>query len=296
MQSENTYFAAKEAKDCANILLNRGESFYNTMRSNAYLDKITRMWRAYHGAYNDGVGFGHQVEFTGEQGELVSLPVNHFRNLARITYNMVTATRPVMQARAINTDSKSLAQTYLANGILEYYMREKNLEYHLKKAVEYAIVLGSGLEGIEHELILIKSENEKLMKGINPLVAPTDQHREHILEHKTVIADPELREDPELVKAVMDHIESHMNALRNVDPDLLSMIQENALPPAGAVPPPMDGQQSGAGQVMEQQQGLPQGGDMISGPGLDGQALPSMPTPPEPFSNLPTDPSQLPTR
>ncbi len=665
MQSENMYFASKEAKDCANILLGRGESFYNAMRSNAYLDKITRMWRAYQGAYNDSVGYGHQIEYTGEQGELVSLPVNHFRNLARITYNMVTATRPVMQARAINTDSKSLAQTYLANGILEYYMREKNLEYHLKKAVEYAIVLGSGflkmewnstagegydvdpdtgeinyegdivftnlspldvvfdgtketwsnewlmvrsfinkynliakypelkdrilgldtknssstyrlaifsndetddipvyefyhkkteampegrymlfaaddcifldtklpypeipvyrivpseiigtpygytdmydvfpiqeminacystiatninafgvqnvffprdgdltvaaieggmniiegnsppvpinltqtpaevfkylevliqsaetisginsvsrgnpeaslksgaalalvqsmslqyisglqqsyvkliedvgssmikflqifaqtprvavivgqnnrsylkefsseniekvsrvfvdmgnalaqstagrvqmaqellqmgaiknpnqyiqiintgrldsaIEGEEHELILIKSENEKLMKGINPLVAPTDQHREHIMEHKTVIADPELREDPVLVKAVMDHIEGHMNALRNVDPDLLSMIQENALPPAGAIPPAMGGEQPGAGQVMQQQQAMPQSGEAIND-----QMLPNMPTPPAPFQNSPTSPEQLPTR
>lgn len=667
MKADNIYFASKDAKDCADILMNRGQSFYNSMRYNAYLDKITRMWRAYHGAYNDSVGYGHQIEYTGEQGELVSLPVNHFRNLARITYNMVTATRPTMQARAINTDAKSLAQTYLANGILEYYMREKNLEYHLKKAVEYAIVLGSGflkmewnstagegydvdpdtgeinyegdivftnlspldvivdgtketwsnewvmvrsfvnrynlvakypelkdmilslgtknqssvyrlaifsndetddvpvyefyhkkteampegrymffaspecvfldtklpypdipvyrivpseiigtpygytdmydvfpiqeminscystiasninafgvqnvffprdgdltvaavegglniiegnappqainltqtpaevfkyleiliqsaetisginsvargnpeaslksgaalalvqsmalqyisglqqsyvkliedvgtslvrflqtfaqtprvavivgqnnksyikefsaenidkvnrvyvdlgnplaqttagrvqmaqellqmgaiknpnqyiqvintgrldsaLEGAEHEMLLIKSENEKLMKGINPLVAPTDQHREHILEHKTVIADPELREDPALVKAVMDHIEAHMNALRSVDPDLLSMIQENALPPPGAVPPAM----GASGEVLQPQQGLPQQGDVISGPGIEaGEMMPNMPTPPTPFENAPISPEQLPTR
>lgn len=149
MQNDNIYFASKEAQECANVLLRRSESFYSSLRYNAYLDKITRMWRAYHGAYNDSVGYGHQIEFTGEEGELVSLPVNHFRNLARITYNMVTATRPSMQARAVNTDSKSLAQTYLANGILEYYMREKNLEYFLKKAVEYAIVLGSGFIKME---------------------------------------------------------------------------------------------------------------------------------------------------
>lgn len=32
----------------------------------------------------------------------------------------------------------------LANGLLDYYMREKRLEKYLKRAVEYAIVLGSG--------------------------------------------------------------------------------------------------------------------------------------------------------
>lgn len=675
MSNDNLYFAAKEAKDCTNILLSRGNSFYQNMTANAYLDKITRMWKAYHGAYNDSVGYGHQIEFTGEQGELVSLPVNHFRNLARITYNMVTASRPVMQTRSINTDSKSLSQTYLANGILEYYMREKHLEYYLKKAVEMAIVLGSGfikmewnstagetydidpdtgeinyegdvvftnlspldvvvdgtkeawenewimvrsfqnrfnliakypelkdrilaidtkngssiyrltafsndetddipvyeffhkksealpegryilfasddcvfldtplpypdipvyrivpseilgtpygytdmydvfpiqeminscystiatninafgvqnvyidknsdltvasiegglnlmegnsppqainltqtpaevfkyleilvqsaetisginsvargnpeaslksgaalalvqsmalqyvsglqqsyvkliedvgtsmikflqlfaqtprvaaivgknnrsylkdftandldkvsrvyvdmgnalaqttagrvqmaqellqmgairnpdqylqvintgrlesaLEGVEHQLILIKSENEKLMEGINPLVAPTDRHRQHILEHSDVLSDPDLREDPALTKAVMDHIEMHMQALYNTNPDLLSMVGEVALAPQGTPMAPPDGGMPtgpagpGAGQVMASQQGLPQAGDQITGPGLEqGQGLPAMPTPPDPFSNLPTDPSQMP--
>ena len=57
---------------------------------------------------------------------------------------MITANRPSMDARAINTDAKSLSQTYLANGILDYYMREKHLEDALKKAVEMAVVMGSG--------------------------------------------------------------------------------------------------------------------------------------------------------
>ena len=90
------------------------------------------------------MGYGHQIGFTGEQGELVTLPVNHFRNIAQHMLVMVTTNRPVMEARAINTDYKSMAQTYLANGILDYYMREKKLESAIQRAVEYAIVLGSG--------------------------------------------------------------------------------------------------------------------------------------------------------
>jgi hypothetical protein len=54
-----------------------------------------------------------------------------------------------MEARAINSDYKSIAQTYLANGILDYYMREKNLESSLKTAVEMAIVLGAGFIKME---------------------------------------------------------------------------------------------------------------------------------------------------
>ncbi len=136
------YFAAKAPDQLADILLKKGRSFYNLLESNAYLDKLNNMWRAYHGDY--GNDLGHQINFTGEQGEYVNLIVNHFRNIAEHILVMVTSNRPVMEARAVNTDYKSMSQTYLANGILDYYMREKGLENCLKKACEMAIVLGSG--------------------------------------------------------------------------------------------------------------------------------------------------------
>lgn len=143
-RQQDQYFAGMEAEKTASILLRRAQSFYTVMTSNAYIDKLRKMWRAYYGAYANDVGNGHQVSFTGEQGELTILPVNHFRNLASHMLVMVTSSRPTMEARAINTDYKSLAQTYLANGILDYYMREKRLEECLKKAVEMAIILGAG--------------------------------------------------------------------------------------------------------------------------------------------------------
>ena len=139
------YFAAKPAQDAASIILGKSESFFNILRSNSYLDKLQNMWRAYHGAYlNDYIGYGHRVNFTGEQGELVQIPINHFRNLAQHIYVMITSSRPTMECRAINTDYKSYAQTYLGNQILDYYMREKNLEDCLKRATEMSIVLGQG--------------------------------------------------------------------------------------------------------------------------------------------------------
>lgn len=143
-QQDEVYFAQKKAEDCAGILLAKGDSFFNILRANAYLEKMSRMWRAYHGAYSNDLGYGHRVEFSGEQGELVMLPVNHFANIAQHIYTMITANRPTMDARAVNTDYKSLAQTYIANGVLDYYMREKHLEACLKKATEMAIVLGTG--------------------------------------------------------------------------------------------------------------------------------------------------------
>lgn len=144
-----TYFAKKEAKATAHALLDKSRTFFNVMESNQYLEKLRKMWKAYYGAYNNSSGSGHVIEYTGEQGELVALPVNHFANLARHIYVMITTNRPVMEARAVNTDYKSLSQTYLANSILDYYMREKRLEDALKQAAEMAVVLGAGFIKLE---------------------------------------------------------------------------------------------------------------------------------------------------
>lgn len=149
MANDKQYFAAKDAKDLANTALAKADSFFNMLRSNAYLEKLSRMYRAYYGSYSNGSGYGHEVTFTGEEGELVQLPVNHFRNLAQHIYVMITANRPVLEARAVNTDYKSQAQTYLANGILDYYMRERKMENALKKATEMAVVMGAGFVKME---------------------------------------------------------------------------------------------------------------------------------------------------
>lgn len=146
---DSVYFAAKEPKECANILLNKAATFFNVWRSNEYIDKMNVSWRFYHGAYNDSGSESHRVNFTGEQGELVQISVNHYSNLAQHMLNMITGSRPIMEARSVNTDYKSLAQTYLANGILDYYMREKNLEAAIRRATEMSIIMGSGFIKME---------------------------------------------------------------------------------------------------------------------------------------------------
>lgn len=149
-KSGDTYFAAEEAKKLASMCLAKTSSFYNILTMNYYLDNLVRMWLFYHGQYNATIaGDSHRISFMGEQGELVGLPVNHFRNIAQHMLNLITANRPTMEARAINTDYKSLSQTYLANGILDYYMREKKLEDVIRQATEMAIVLGTGFVRME---------------------------------------------------------------------------------------------------------------------------------------------------
>jgi hypothetical protein len=84
------------------------------------------------------------IEDRGAHGELKKIAVNHYANLIRHLLVMVTAQRPAWEPRAANSDHKSQAQTVLASGLLDHYMREKRLERLLKKATEYALYQREG--------------------------------------------------------------------------------------------------------------------------------------------------------
>lgn len=142
--NKNKYFAAQDSKETADNILGKIDSWYNQLSSNNYLEKVRQSWAAYHGAYYNSELAGHEIVFGGEQGEIANIPINHIRNLGQIMLTLVTSTRPALQARSINSDYKSLTQTDLANGLLDYYMREKKMEVYLKRAVEYSISMGSG--------------------------------------------------------------------------------------------------------------------------------------------------------
>lgn len=147
---KDLYFAAQEPEKLASTCLAKANSFYNTLDANFYLDKLSRQWQFYHGQFQDNAnGAAHQIGFSGEQGELTVLSVNHYRNIAQHMLVMITSNRPSMEARSVNTDYKSLAQTYLANGILDYYMREKKLEEAIRSVTEMAIVMGAGFVRLE---------------------------------------------------------------------------------------------------------------------------------------------------
>jgi hypothetical protein len=99
---------------------------------------------SYNGMYWSTFGGSHQVTFGGEQGELAQLAVNHMKNIITHMKNMTLASRPSLDARAVNTDPKSLVQAQLGTGLLDYYLREMRLEKHIATAVETALVLGAG--------------------------------------------------------------------------------------------------------------------------------------------------------
>ena len=147
--NKNEYFAKLTTEEAARAILGKTIGWNTSLSTSNYIEKCKNSWRCYHGVYFQDLSSGHQLSFGGEQGELAQLAVNHFRNIAVHLLNMTTANRPSMEARSTNTDFKSLVQTKLANGLLDYYVVEKRLEEYLKRAAEYAIVLGEGYVKVE---------------------------------------------------------------------------------------------------------------------------------------------------
>jgi hypothetical protein len=141
--------------------------------------------------------------------------------------------------RVVVDVGNSLAQTTAGKVQMADNLMQMGL---IQSPEQYFSVLNSGkletmTEGQNNELLLIKSENEKLTEGnIDVVALATDKHSLHIREHMNVLADPELRLDPELNARVLAHIQEHINLLQTVDPNVLAMNGEQPLGPAGGSP------------------------------------------------------------
>jgi hypothetical protein len=146
-------------------------------------------------------------------------------------------------------------------------------------------------DGVEKQLLLTKAENEKLISGIKPVAVFTEPHSLHIKEHRDVLSDPDLKNDPELVMRVQAHIQEHIELLRTTDPATLKMLGEQPLAPVGAPPPNMPTpdqmvNQTGIEQQSPQNTPPPQ-------PVAQAGSIPQPATPPAPFENMPTSAQDL---
>lgn len=143
--STDTYFATLPPEEIGQQLMARVNDFYTYVRTSGMYSRMYRSWRAYYGLNSrEGGARSDQITFSGEQGELSMMKVNHYRNIAQHLLTLTTAQRPAPQPVSTNTDNKSHAQTILASGLLDYYSREKRVERILRTAAEHAIVFSEG--------------------------------------------------------------------------------------------------------------------------------------------------------
>lgn len=132
------YWASVSAKEIADNILDKVENYYEYMSLSGRLDLMKRSWSYY---YRPRLN-GGRLNPVGQQGELTSLSVNHYRNLLLHLETMTVQQRASFEPRATNSDVKSQSQVILAAGLLDYYMREKKLERYIKQAVKDGLIFG----------------------------------------------------------------------------------------------------------------------------------------------------------
>jgi len=137
---ESTYWALEPTDEIGDKLVEKIGQYFKFLQQSGRLDLYQKMYRTYYGPALRG----SQVEFTGEQGELVAIQINDLRNLLTHLLTLITSQRPAFDVRSANTDHKSQAQTILGKSLLDYYLREKEVEDYLEQAAELALVFGDG--------------------------------------------------------------------------------------------------------------------------------------------------------
>lgn len=89
---------------------------------------------------------------------------------------------------------------------------------------------------------LIEAENEAMLDGKPAPVLMTDNHPMHVYKHKTLLNDPFVRMNGDMVKGVLDHIEEHVKWAQQGDPFLMGMANTGKMPD---MPPPQPGPPQG---------------------------------------------------
>jgi hypothetical protein len=138
--ADNQYFATKEAQELAGEILDRVDAYNEYLLASG---KVQLWAKSYEMFYRGGKKLG-ELGQSGEHGEFMMLDINHYKSLLTNLHTMTTNQRPALDPRAINTDTESTAQAKLAQGLLDYYMREKKVSRYIKDAVRYGLIYGEG--------------------------------------------------------------------------------------------------------------------------------------------------------
>lgn len=108
----------------------------------------------------------------------------------------------------------------------------------IKSPQEYMNVIETGtlepvFEGPTSEIDCIRSENEIMLDGVEPIVLRTDNHQLHIQEHLTLLNNHQIRASSPLTAMILHHIETHENG--GITPEQKSI---QPPPPPQPMPPP----------------------------------------------------------
>lgn len=135
------YFASLPDDQLAKECQKRVDDYYEWILNT---DRLSR-WRIAYDTYYGQRGSHNSsyVSAGGDNDELSFLMSNEYRNLVQHLLVLTMQSRPSIEIVATNTDSKSKAQAYLAEGIVEYYRRSGKIDENCYLATEISLIMDS---------------------------------------------------------------------------------------------------------------------------------------------------------
>ena len=125
----------------------------------------------------------------------------------------------------------------------------------IKTPEDYFTVLRTGnldplTDASTTELLSIRKENEDLVEGKPVLVMPTDNAPLHIKEHLSILDNPEVRRNPEIVQRILSHVLIQQRTWQQATQELPDLLMVKGIPPAPTAPIPQGTQlPSGSGSI-----------------------------------------------
>lgn len=144
MANPDTYWAADETRECITAAMERRREYRDWLMRTGRIGRMQRSLRAYYGYTPMGDGDTSTILSSGEQGEIADLACNHFAALVRQALVLITSDKAAFKAVAGNSDYKSLAQSALADGLLEHYDRRLHVSDIEGAAAFRALLMGEG--------------------------------------------------------------------------------------------------------------------------------------------------------
>lgn len=140
--NESKYWAASDINEIAGHILERKDNYLTFLENSTIMGELRDSFSLF---------YGNTAIDEMDNGKTI-MTSNHYASLVRALHTMVTQQRPAFEARAVNSDYKTQSSVLLANGLIDYYMREKKLEDKLKEACLLALYLREGWITVEWDV------------------------------------------------------------------------------------------------------------------------------------------------
>lgn len=223
---KDMYFAAVPKEDLAEVLMAKAMKFRERLDREGRIDVWKRSERTYYGHDGEG-GLKNSVAvtFTGDEDENATVRVNHYRSIIQAIIAMVTGARPSFKARAINTDVGSLSKTGLAEGVVGWVYRDKDIEGLRVEQTERAVVSGEGYLHLRWDV----HAGRKALEQERPVY---DERGEPVIDEQQVEAPPEpgmpqmgMQQPPRMMTQQVPRMERYPVREGDIAPDVLGPLE-----------------------------------------------------------------------